>query len=75
MCNSMLLDVNILGDQKRFLSLCSLLLLLLFFTTDSKNDFQTEISNESSPSDMEGFEEENLFFCLLKQVLFSQVEL
>ena len=37
------------------------------FTTDSKNDFQTEISNKSSPSYMEGFEEENC-----DRILFSE---
>ena len=43
------------------------LLLLLFFTTDSNNNFQTDISSESSPSDMEGFEEENF-----DRILFSE---
>ena len=63
----MLLDVNIFGVQKRFGASFSLFSTSVVFTTDSKNDFQTEISNKSSPSDMEGFEEENC-----DRILFSE---
>lgn len=41
---------------------------LCYFTTDSKHDFQMEISSDSSPSDMEGFKENNF-----DRILFSEV--